>query len=365
MGCIMENNIETLKLLRDKFVRYFDRHKLETMTVDEYSLNSENNALSKESFCYWVETKLRGLGSMQGATSLKFGTYYGLLKPDTTYRRRWIGWASESFETIRKELLNLYDPGEAEDIEAIQRNLLSPMFKGKLLSLYFPQRYLNIFDTKHLRHFLNKLSIPNKPNDNPVMLREFLIAYKQSVSQYAKMDAIDFGHTLYAKYGNPSEDEVQYESAEELYELSHKHSIRSFVKNLPEYSNIPEAVPEQIETSYGLVYKIDPAKSRRALFNANFLCEADYSHESFTRRDEKNRYTEAHHLIPRSNQRYYGYSLDVIANIISLCSNCHNCLHYGSKDERETILARLYFSRHKLLEEVGLKITLDELKKLY
>ena len=146
------------------------------MTIEEYSLNTEDKALSQKSFCYWVETKLRGLGSMQGATSLKFGTYYGLLKPDTVYRRRWAKWTAESFETIRRELILLYDSGKAEDIEAIQNNLLSPMFKGKLLYLYFPHRYLNIFDAKHLHHFLNKLSIRYKPSDDLVMLREFLMA---------------------------------------------------------------------------------------------------------------------------------------------------------------------------------------------
>lgn len=361
----MDKDISNLKSLRGEFAKLFNRQKLETISIDEYSLNSQNNALSRESFCYWVETKLRGLGSMQGGTSLKFGTYFGQLKPDESYKRRWAGWTKESFEAIRNELIELYDAGKNEDIETIKNSKLSPMFKGKLLSLYFPQRYLNIFASWHLHHFLNKLSIPHSEKDDPVILRELLIAYKKRNSNYAKLDAIDFGHELYSKYGNPSESEAQNEPAEELYEHSQKQVINSTFKRVPEFDDKPENIPEEISTAYGQVYKIDPAKSRRALLDAGFVCEVDENHESFMRRDEKNRYTEAHHLIPRSYQKNYSYSIDVTANIISLCSNCHNCLHYGSKDEREAILARLYFQRQERLMKVGLEVTLKELRSLY
>ncbi|MCL2357890.1 MAG: HNH endonuclease [Defluviitaleaceae bacterium] len=361
----MDKHITELKILRGEFAKRFNRQKLETMTVDEYSLNSQDNALSRESFCYWVETKLRGLGSMQGGTSMKFGTYFGYLKPDTSFQRRWASWTDESFDTVRTALIELYDAGETENIEAIQKSKLSPMFKGKLLSLYFPHRYLNIFALWHLHHFLNKLSIPHGDNDDPVVLRELLIAYRKTNPAYADMDAIDFGHALYGKYGNPSEEEAQREPAEALYEHSQKQVINSTFKKVTNFPEQPEPVPEQISTSYGQVYKINPAKSRRAIIDAGFVCEVDADHETFTRKDEQRKYTEAHHLIPRRYQKNYAYSLDVTANIVSLCSNCHNCLHYGSKDEREALLARLFFQRYERLKEVGLVIALQELRTLY
>ena len=361
----MDKNIENLEELRKDFIKRFSRQNLEKMTVDEYSLNKQDNALSKESFCYWVETKLRGLGSIKGATADKFGTYFGETKSDPTYKRRWTGWTNESFETIRAALIELYDAGEREDINTIKKSKISPMFKGKILSLYFPHRYLNIFAKEHLYHFLNKLSIPHSANDDPVDLREKLIAYKNANPRYSRLSAIEFGHELYAKYGRPDKGEEQNEPAEELYEHSQKKEINRSFKNVPKYSDTPEDVPEQISTSYGQVYKIDPAKSRRAIVDADFTCEADKNHESFTRKNGKERYTEAHHFIPRSYQKNYLNSLDVTANIVSLCSNCHNCLHYGSADERNQILEKLYKDRKKRLEYAGLKITLNELRNLY
>ncbi|MCL2865710.1 MAG: HNH endonuclease [Lachnospiraceae bacterium] len=361
----MDKNIIDLESLRKEFTKRFNRQKLETMTINEYSLNKQDNALSKESFCYWVETKLRGLGSMQGGTSFKFGTYFGEEKSDPTYKRRWNNWTNESFETIRAALIEIYDAGESEDIESIKKSKISPMFKGKILSLYFPHRYLNIFSKEHLCHFLNKLSIPHNENGDLVDLREKLIAYKQANPRFAKMTAIEFGHELYGKYGRPEKGEEQSEPAEELYEHSQKNEINRSFKKVPNFSDVPEDVPEQISTSYGQVYKIDPAKSRRAIIDAAFTCEADENHESFTRKNGKDRYTEAHHLIPRSYQKNYTKSLDVTANIVSLCSNCHNCLHYGSAEERNFILDELYEDRKSRLDDVGLTITLNELKKLY
>ena len=52
-------------------------------------------------------------------------------------------------------------------------------------------------------------------------------------------------------------------------------------------------------------------------------------------------------------------------NIVSLCSHCHNLLHYGKFKDKEPILEKLYNERKDLLTSVGLDITLEGLKKYY
>ena len=59
----------------------------------------------------------------------------------------------------------------------------------------------------------------------------------------------------------------------------------------------------------------------------------------------------------------FSVSLDVPANIVSLCSNCHNEIHYGKNYEQ--LLERLYEQRKDLLQKVGIDITLEELKEMY
>ena len=354
-----------LETLRREFVARFNRQKLASLTLEEYALNSQDSSVSKDSFCYWLERKTGSLGSIIGSSSIKFGVYYGKQGKDTAFKWRWTSWTNENFDTIKKELLDLYDAGEQKDIGTIKSNHLSPMVKGKFLSLYFPDRYLNIFSEPLLHHFLNKLSIPYDPKADPVDLREKLISYKQSDAKFAQMTAIDFGHALYGMFGGLApKEEPQNEAGEKLYEDNQNEKINgSSLKKAPVIPDRPEPLPEQIVTSFGQVYKIDPANSRRAIIDSGYSCEVDVKHKSFTRKDGVHTYTEAHHLIPRSCQGEFEYSLDVPANIVSLCSNCHNWLHYGIGFD--DILKKLYDERAERLKAVGLDITFKQLKGYY
>ena len=55
--------------------------------------------------------------------------------------------------------------------------------------------------------------------------------------------------------------------------------------------------------------------------------------------------------------------LDREQNVVSLCSNCHNWLHYG--DETDVILKPLYEARKDLLKAIGAEITYEQLKAYY
>jgi len=105
---------------------------------------------------------------------------------------------------------------------------------------------------------------------------------------------------------------------------------------------------------------------KNALNKANHKCEYDNSHSSFKKKiPPHTTYTEPHHLIPLKAHKNFEYSLDVEENICSLCSDCHNCLHYGINEECCPILEKLYEERKFHLANVGLEITLDELKEYY
>lgn len=97
------------------------------------------------------------------------------------------------------------------------------------------------------------------------------------------------------------------------------------------------------------VYRRERQKSINALVHANFKCEIDNNHYCFTRKDGITLYTEAHHLIPLSCQYKFKYSLDIEENIISLCSNCHNEIHYSAN--AKTLIEKLYYNRIDLLKK--------------
>lgn len=111
------------------------------------------------------------------------------------------------------------------------------------------------------------------------------------------------------------------------------------------------------------VFARDRQTSLNALSHANYLCEIDPGHPTFTRKNWDKPYTEPHHLVPMSYSDQFDVSLDVEENIVSLCSNCHNQLHYGKEFDR--MLEKLYQAREQHLKRVGICISWDKLLSMY
>ncbi|MGL4361834.1 MAG: HNH endonuclease [Cellulosilyticaceae bacterium] len=111
------------------------------------------------------------------------------------------------------------------------------------------------------------------------------------------------------------------------------------------------------------VYPRDKIVAARALKKANYLCELDNIHDTFMRRNTEIPYTEPHHLIPLAFSEMFEISLDIEENIVSLCSTCHNQLHYG--EGARTLLRRLYNERIECLNNIGIVICIDELLCMY
>lgn len=111
------------------------------------------------------------------------------------------------------------------------------------------------------------------------------------------------------------------------------------------------------------VYPRNPQTAENALLYANDTCEINPNHPSFLRRNSDRPYMEAHHLVPLSCFEQFDTSLDVEANIVCLCSNCHREIHYGKY--AEFLIRKLYRARKKHLQKAGISITLAQLLQMY
>ncbi len=110
--------------------------------------------------------------------------------------------------------------------------------------------------------------------------------------------------------------------------------------------------------------KRSPLQAANALRKALFKCEYNEKDLTFLRKNGKP-YTEPHHLIPLSKYKDFKYSLDVMENIVSLCSHCHNLLHYGRFEDKLPILRKLYEERKDVLKKCGLELTFEQLASYY
>ena len=150
--------------------------------------------------------------------------------------------------------------------------------------------------------------------------------------------------------------DFQTESVEE------RKFIEQFNQEIQYDTNIREAPLIEKRTQY--IYPRKQYESKNALKRAQYLCEVDSSHLLFKRRNSPNNYTEPHHLIPLSAHcDFPEFDLDREQNIVSLCSNCHNLLHYGASYKE--VLYELYIQRRELLKQIGITISFEQLLRYY
>jgi len=132
------------------------------------------------------------------------------------------------------------------------------------------------------------------------------------------------------------------------------------------YSGKPQSKKDTVKDSKDVErYPRDTKISSNALMLAKYRCGNYADHISFIRKSNSKNYTEPHHLIPVSAHKDFKYSLDVEENICSLCSTCHNCIHYGIDSEKEKMILKLYNKRKEMLKNVGLEISFSKLKSYY
>lgn len=154
---------------------------------------------------------------------------------------------------------------------------------------------------------------------------------------------------------------------EERADLELLEEVESTLENeLPttiDYIPVPVKRPDPVIHEGNISYPRNKDTSLKALKRANYACEIDLSHPSFIRKSNGTKYTEPHHLVPMAEQGRFECSLDVQANIVSLCSNCHKRLHYGK--DPELLLRQLYEERKEDLKAVGITISFEELLAMY
>lgn len=128
-----------------------------------------------------------------------------------------------------------------------------------------------------------------------------------------------------------------------------------------EASYVPLVKPEKVVGDRAS-FRRNPEKAKKSIVLANYKCDLDKSHVSFIANIGKP-YMEAHHLIPLSTQDYFDNSLDVDANIVCLCPNCHRKLHYGANKTND--LRKLFSQRIENLKKSGIDISFEQLIELY
>ena len=215
----------------------------------------------------------------------------------------------------------------------------------------------------------NKLKIAYTENIDKYTSKKFVLEYPYidssdtSLIEWAIHQAIQLKKNI-DTINNPAVKK-KYEYTNEDAQLESEIAAEPKSETCYEYdpNRKIEAKPKPSIVNGIAVYKRDKKVALHALSHADYKCEFNPAHKCFLKKDGITPYTEAHHLIPLSAQDDFDVKLDVEENVVSLCSNCHNEIHYGNNAKE--IITKLYEERKKVLANRKIHITLEKLLSYY
>lgn len=114
-----------------------------------------------------------------------------------------------AYKNILSEILKLIDSGRIKNISELIENKLPPMFKGKILTTYFPEEYVSVFSPDHINHYIDKLDLLEKDYSSldPIEKREVINDFKKSDSVMKNWSMYEFSHFLYECFGEQINEE--------------------------------------------------------------------------------------------------------------------------------------------------------------
>jgi len=199
----LDKGFKDIDSLRRKFVKDFPINRIKNLSLDEYVVGKGESL----SFCNRIENELNLWGNIHGSNARKFGLYFGTFGEDKERKYR-IG--KNAFGTDKDKALKLILSKIVELIEnkdnfkILKNNPISPMFKGKILSVYYPNDFLNIFSAKHLNYFINSLSLNNN-SKSEIDKQALLLKYKDNDKVMKNWTIYEFSKFLYFTFKNPKE----------------------------------------------------------------------------------------------------------------------------------------------------------------
>lgn len=192
--------------IRDDFVKQFSLENLRKMTIDDYVEGKG----SKTSFCYLIEVGMQWLGQIRGSfTNSKFVLHYDKTKKTYSFESGKFGRNLEDvFSNVKAEIIKLVEDGKNNNIKGLENNKLSPMFKGKLYYVYYPDKTLPIYNIDHVNFFLNNLGLNYQKDVSYFVKIKQMMDWKQKSSIFNQYSNLEFMSFLYSIYGFKKEIDI-------------------------------------------------------------------------------------------------------------------------------------------------------------
>lgn len=300
------DDIAGIVALSRKFSRDYDVSVLETMSMEDYAIGHGDH----KNFCYRIERELMRMGDIRGqAGSQKFGVWYSKKYGKYQNTEKYGSSPEEAWAAVKAEIINLVKAGAKEDYAAIRKSMLSPLFRYKILAVYYPEQFITIFSDRHLSYFCRKLQIPLLLEDDTLMLQRKLILWKEQHSETKEMSLVMYVKWLY--------DTLDDGMLKPEWKPEPKKKLKMLYKDLEEFDKKhPDAKIVEVLRKERSAKVAAYVKER-----ANGICQLCNKPAPFYNKTGEP-FLECHHVVWIARG-----GIDEISNAVALCPNCHRKMH--------------------------------------
>lgn len=190
------------KNLLNSFQKRFPREKLKEMTLDDYCIGKQG----KDNFCYWIERKLKPLGSFFPGSSNTYLLYWSKNLSDykvTGYLKK-LGQEPESLiKILANDIHNMVNDNDPE----LYSDKFGKSFILKVLNSYYPDEYAPINSKEHIDNILSLFEIRCDSNNTFDGNKAIYNFYKEQCEN-TNISPFDFMKILYDNF-NIEDGEVK------------------------------------------------------------------------------------------------------------------------------------------------------------
>lgn len=249
---------ERAEQTRREFVSDYTPQKISGLDLDEYIIGKGHD---NRSFCYRLEREMDTLGKIVGSYAIKFGVYFGKRGADKEKKYRFaIRWGrnlDEAFNSVKLAIVDLLQAAAKGDFAAIAENKLSPMFKGKILFVFYPEKFAPIYAWPHLEHFITELNLDGTFACEADMQRA-LMDYRATWPELLAQPPALYMWLLYDIFGPPPDDNLPDTGSTTMPILGEAVEGAQFIADMP-------PLPVETNPSSENGRKANPEKQQRRL----------------------------------------------------------------------------------------------------
>ncbi|HXR46134.1 MAG TPA: hypothetical protein VN784_01730 [Candidatus Limnocylindrales bacterium] len=200
---------EACRNILNEFLDKWTIDAVRQMTLEQYVSVGD-----KDTFCQWLETRTRLLGSIKGVFSNKFGIYKRKdksKKPKNLYNDDDYSWLkfygndrNKAFNRIKNEILQIIDCSQKGQFERIDDLHLPKFVKWKIAYLYSNERLIPIFKKDVLVTIATHFGLAANHHTRNSAIQNVMIAHKP-----AHLSIYEYSEELYNRFGGDKQKKIE------------------------------------------------------------------------------------------------------------------------------------------------------------